>query len=550
MPSAGGNEVGARALPGSAPRSDCELQGASVVTRQSADAGADGAWSVAQLRDVEYEVAWRRCMRARRGDASGTALAGGTEPPPDSATGLGEGGFEHYELKDKFGGGGQGEVWHAVRRARRRPGSVGGDGGDSSDKNYKNSNDNEAIFDMDRLLGDVGSSESEESPSSGSRSRPGAPDGADTTLFVLKRVFGERGDEILRSGLREATFGRRLADVPEVARFVEAFNRSIGDGRSELWLVFHHEGRSLDSILYSRVESGQSVFLEPSALWQRMRRDVEGARVRREIVRQTARGLAAVHARGLCHRDVKPSNLLVSESARQYGFTVKVADLGSAVDAEDAALNARLYGPLGPTAREETRWYRPPEAFLAAGAGAASGAGAGPGVPEGAGGQRFPYLADDRSSVGDPRTRLPWHAFDAWSLGVVMLELLLGTPEVFALDARARARVDLELRGAAYLAKDPAALRAVREMRYALRALAAFGIGAPGGRALFNATVRARDPFGAGFYHFDRPNAYHDAAEMRLFGDEELDLVWQLLAWSPFDRPTMQQVLEHPYFAV
>jgi serine/threonine protein kinase len=151
--------------------------------------------------------------------------------------------------------------------------------------------------------------------------------------------------------------------------------------------------------------------------------------------------------------------------------------------------------------------------------------------------------------VGDPRTRLPWHAFDAWSLGVVMLELLLGTPEVFALDARARARVDLELRGAAYLAKDPAALRALREMRYALRALAAFGIGAPGGKALLNATVRARDPFGSGFY-FDRPGAYRDAAEMRLSGDEELDLVWQLLAWSPFDRPNMQRVLEHPYFAV
>jgi serine/threonine protein kinase len=502
-------------------------------------------------------------MRARRGDAFGAALAGG--PESDSPPGLGDRGFEHYVLKDKFGGGGQGEVWHAVRRVKRRPATgSSGVGGDDDGDYTTTDNDKkpkDAIFDMDRLLGeppslDSAESEARASSGSGSGARPGGSGGADNAdnadrtesaenaLFVLKRVFGERGDEVLRSGLREATFGRRLAGVAEVARFVEAFNRSVGNGRSELWLVFHHEGRSLDSILYSRVESGQSVFLEPSALWQRMRRDVEGARVRREIVRQTARGLAAVHARGLCHRDVKPSNLLVSESARSFGFTVKVADLGSAVDAEDAALNARLYGPLGPTAREETRWYRPPEAFLAAGAAAAGAPGA-----ESAGSQRFPYLADDRSSVGDPRTRLPWHAFDAWSLGVVMLELLLGTPEVFALDARARARVDLELRGAAYLAKDPAALRALREMRYALRALAAFGIGAPGGKALLNATVRARDPFGSGFY-FDRPGAYRDAAEMRLSGDEELDLVWQLLAWSPFDRPNMQRVLEHPYFAV
>ena len=47
--------------------------------------------------------------------------------------------------------------------------------------------------------------------------------GSDDKVYVLKRMLVERGEAVLRAGLREIYFGELLTPSTRVARFVEAF---------------------------------------------------------------------------------------------------------------------------------------------------------------------------------------------------------------------------------------------------------------------------------------------------------------------------------------
>src|SRR5581483_11731740 len=49
-----------------------------------------------------------------------------------------------------------------------------------------------------------------------------------------------------------------------------------------------------------------------------------------EIIRQAALGLEHAHRRGVTHRDVKPSNLMVQPAAEGRGLCVKILDMGLA----------------------------------------------------------------------------------------------------------------------------------------------------------------------------------------------------------------------------
>lgn len=335
--------------------------------------------------------------------------------------------------------------------------------------------------------------------------------GGRSDRFVLKRLFLELGEHMVLMGLREAHFGRLLAAEPHVARFVEHFFRPTDAAAAphELWLAFHDEGTSLRHYLYARrTATHAGVILEPSPFWRQLRTDAQGEVVFREILRQLLEGVAAVHARGITHRDIKPSNILVS-LAGDDPPVVKLADFGSAVD--DFTLHHLYPNGQGPSQAEETREYQPPEVLFSDGG--------------------RPY--DSASPL----------AYDLWSVGVVFLEMLLGSPQVFTISPRARAKLDATLSAAT--ADEPTKRKSYllhvlshefcifqpppHQLRALWRTYAVTADGCSFGR--FNLTVVARDPLHKGL---EDP-----------FG---LDLLWKLLQWHPSQRISAAHALEHAFF--
>lgn len=100
-------------------------------------------------------------------------------------------------------------------------------------------------------------------------------------------------------------------------------------------------------------------------------------------VKQLVRGVAHMHDRGVLHRDVKASNLLIGRDGR-----LKIGDWGLARHA------ASVDGKQHYTNRVITLWYRPPELLLGA------------------------TRADDGYGV----------AIDVWSIGCILAELLFSKP--------------------------------------------------------------------------------------------------------------------------
>lgn len=104
--------------------------------------------------------------------------------------------------------------------------------------------------------------------------------------------------------LREARLGRALAHE-HVVRTLDVGHAEVG-GRTLHWLVMERvRGRTLRRLL---AEMGTV----PEALV-------------REIGRQAASGLAALHGAGVVHRDMKPENLLLTDDRR-----LRIMDLGVA----------------------------------------------------------------------------------------------------------------------------------------------------------------------------------------------------------------------------
>ena len=123
--------------------------------------------------------------------------------------------------------------------------------------------------------------------------------------------------------------------APELATSASARTRFAREARAAAAVIHDHV------VAIHAVDSSNNLpyfvmpFIAGLSLQERVDRD--GPMGVREVLRigiQTARGLAAAHAQGLVHRDVKPSNILLENGVER----VKLTDFGLARAVDDASL--------------------------------------------------------------------------------------------------------------------------------------------------------------------------------------------------------------------
>jgi len=176
-------------------------------------------------------------------------------------------------------------------------------------------------------------------------------------LVALKKVRLDVCDaEAVQFALREVQALRRV-DHPNVLRLhalafpdaPAAGSSALDGGSASLHLVLDYHPHDLAGALASR---GAAPLPEAAA---------------KSYLQQLLRGLAACHAVGVMHRDLKCSNLLLADDGR-----LVLGDLGLAALSETPGTVEDLSQPvahqhLAPlTCRVITLWYRPPELLLGA----------------------------------------------------------------------------------------------------------------------------------------------------------------------------------------
>ncbi|KAF0701140.1 Aste57867_8363 [Aphanomyces stellatus] len=144
---------------------------------------------------------------------------------------------------------------------------------------------------------------------------------------ALKRIRLEVEDEgIPSTALREISILREL-EHPNIVKLLNCLQDS-----GKLYLVFEFVDRDLKRHM-DKILGTVDPMLTKAYMYQLLK------------------GLAFCHARGVMHRDLKPQNLLVSESG-----TLKIADFGLA---RAFSMPTRKY-----THEVVTLWYRAPEILL------------------------------------------------------------------------------------------------------------------------------------------------------------------------------------------
>lgn len=165
--------------------------------------------------------------------------------------------------------------------------------------------------------------------------------------FEVERLLGTGGMGVVFKG-----FDHEL-NRPVAIKLLAPHLAGSGAARKR----FAREARAAAAVVHEHVVAIHSVeseadppylvmqFVGGESLQARVNR--EGPLDLREVLRiglQTARGLAAAHAQGLVHRDVKPSNILLEESVERTLLT----DFGLARASDDASLTRSGHLPGTP----------------------------------------------------------------------------------------------------------------------------------------------------------------------------------------------------------
>jgi eukaryotic-like serine/threonine-protein kinase len=165
--------------------------------------------------------------------------------------------------------------------------------------------------------------------------------------YEVERLIGSGGMGIVFKGF-DTELNRPVAIkvlAPHLAGSGAARQRFSREARAAAAVVHEHV------VAIHNVESGSAApflvmqYVAGESLQARL--DRQGPLALREILRiahQTAAGLAAAHAQGLVHRDVKPSNILLEQGIERALLT----DFGLARAADDASLTHTGYMPGTP----------------------------------------------------------------------------------------------------------------------------------------------------------------------------------------------------------
>jgi serine/threonine protein kinase len=415
-------------------------------------------------------------------------------------------------------------------------------------------------------------------------------------VFILKRMRVSKPD-IMRCALREIYFGEMFKQLGlrRTSTLLHFFTTESGEHTqsskfesvTDYWLVFKDAGVSLQQLLYATIVNSQNVYFSPSAIWRKMKLSAHGSVFLREIMRELIKAVADLHDAGVLHRDIKPSNILLnvdhhnfsrpssSFSGGQSGAHLVIADFSSAVC--DEALRRGLYSWVGegdksesghdhhswgrdsgePSIEEETLAYAPPEVTLQS-CWRVQGDQVTPA------GVLVPASSVDASSATSHSEtalmvssckpiaydmRHPF-AYDSWSVGVVFLELVLGTGDVFRLDERSSAIVRQRLAKRHHRRtwastvtqeeKDRAFKRDL-ERELMLEAMNTLCI-----RPSSDKSLVVEETTSSVVSCMQRAIQEKDALDVGL-ETKGVDLLSRLLAWEPERRISMREALKHEY---